>query len=58
MSVPTREIACSSKFSGVVTPAEAQAKIDEQRAVLNGKTPENFGRTGDFSCRLQTSTKN
>lgn len=27
---------------GVVTPAEAQAKIDEQRAVLNGKTPENL----------------
>ena len=31
-----------NKLWGVVTPAEAQAKIDEQRAVLNGKTPENL----------------
>lgn len=27
---------------GVVTPAEAEAKIAEQRAVLGGKTPENL----------------
>ena len=47
-----------NKLWGVVTPAEAQAKIDEQRAVLNGKTPEKFGRTGYFSCTVQTSTKN
>lgn len=31
-----------NKLWGVVTPAEAQAKIDEQRAVLKGKTPENL----------------
>ena len=31
-----------NKLWGVVTPAEAQAKIDEQRSVLNGKTPENL----------------
>ena len=31
-----------NKLWGVVRPAEAQAKIDEQRAVLNGKTPENL----------------
>ena len=31
-----------NKLWGVVTPAEAQAKIDDQRAVLNGKTPENL----------------
>lgn len=31
-----------NKLWGVVTPAEAQAKINEQRAVLNGKTPENL----------------
>lgn len=31
-----------NKLWGVVTPAEAQAKIGEQRAVLNGKTPENL----------------
>ena len=31
-----------NKLWGVVTPAEAQAKIDEQRAVLNGKEPENL----------------
>ena len=31
-----------NKLWGVVMPAEAQAKIDEQRAVLNGKTPENL----------------
>lgn len=31
-----------NKLWGVVTPDEAQAKIDEQRAVLNGKTPENL----------------
>ena len=31
-----------NKLWGVVTPAEAEAKIAEQRAVLNGKTPENL----------------
>ncbi|HEW8384923.1 TPA: UDP-galactopyranose mutase [Streptococcus pneumoniae] len=31
-----------NKLLGVVTPAEAQAKIEEQRAILNGKTPENL----------------
>jgi len=31
-----------NKLWGVVTPKEAQEKIDEQRAVLNGKTPENL----------------
>ncbi|MGT2926484.1 UDP-galactopyranose mutase [Streptococcus cuniculipharyngis] len=31
-----------NKLWGVVTPAEAQAKIDEQRSVLGGKTPENL----------------
>lgn len=31
-----------NKLWGVVTPAEAQAKIDEQRAVLNGKEPTNL----------------
>lgn len=31
-----------NKLWGVVTPEQAQAKIDEQRAVLNGKTPENL----------------
>ncbi|HEV5964182.1 TPA: UDP-galactopyranose mutase [Streptococcus pneumoniae] len=31
-----------NKLWGVVTPAEAQAKIEEQRAILNGKTPENL----------------
>ena len=31
-----------NKLWGVVTPAEAQAKIDEQRAVLNGKIPESL----------------
>ncbi|HFN7398000.1 UDP-galactopyranose mutase [Streptococcus pneumoniae] len=31
-----------NKLWGVVTPAEAQDKIDEQRAILNGKTPENL----------------
>ena len=31
-----------NKLWGVVTPAEAQAKIDEQRAVLNGKEPKNL----------------
>lgn len=31
-----------NKLWGVVTPAEAQAKIEEQCAVLNGKTPENL----------------
>lgn len=31
-----------NKLWGVVTPAEAQAKIEEQRAVLKGKTPENL----------------
>ena len=29
-----------NKLWGVVTPKEAKEKIDEQRAVLNGKTPE------------------
>ena len=31
-----------NKLWGVVTPKEAKEKIDEQRAVLNGKTPENL----------------
>ncbi|CEO73370.1 TPA: UDP-galactopyranose mutase [Streptococcus pneumoniae] len=31
-----------NKLWGVVTPAEAQVKIEEQRAILNGKTPENL----------------
>lgn len=31
-----------NKLWGVVTPAGAQAKIEEQRAILNGKTPENL----------------
>lgn len=31
-----------NKLWGVVIPVEEQAKIDEQRAVLNGKTPENL----------------
>lgn len=31
-----------NKLWGVVTPAEAQAKIEEQRAVLNGKEPTNL----------------
>lgn len=31
-----------NKLWGVVTPKEAQAKIEEQRAVLKGKTPENL----------------
>lgn len=31
-----------SKLWGVTTPAEAQEKIDEQKAVLNGKKPENL----------------
>ena len=31
-----------NKLWGVVTPAEAQAKIDEQKAVLNGKRPSNL----------------
>lgn len=31
-----------NKLWGVVTPAEAEAKIAEQRAVLGGKTPENL----------------
>ena len=31
-----------NKLWGVITPAEAQAKIEEQRAVLNGKIPENL----------------
>ncbi|CIS10129.1 UDP-galactopyranose mutase [Streptococcus pneumoniae] len=31
-----------NKLWGVVTPAEAQAKIEEQRAILNSKTPENL----------------
>ncbi|AUJ28801.1 MAG: UDP-galactopyranose mutase [Liquorilactobacillus hordei] len=31
-----------NKLWGVVTPEEAQAKIDEQKSVLNGKRPENL----------------
>ena len=31
-----------NKLWGVVTPAEAEAKIAEQRAVLGGKTPESL----------------
>lgn len=31
-----------NKLWGVVTPKEAKAKIDEQRAYLNGKRPENL----------------
>ena len=31
-----------NKLWGVVTPAEAEAKIAEKRAVLGGKTPENL----------------
>ncbi|MBF8969897.1 UDP-galactopyranose mutase [Streptococcus sp. NLN76] len=31
-----------NKLWGVVTPEEALAKINEQRAILNGKTPENL----------------
>ncbi|MFD1440871.1 UDP-galactopyranose mutase [Lacticaseibacillus hegangensis] len=31
-----------NKMWGVITPAQAQAKIAEQRAVLNGKKPENL----------------
>ncbi|WP_019774804.1 UDP-galactopyranose mutase, partial [Streptococcus sobrinus] len=31
-----------NKLWGVVTPAQAQAKIDEQKAVLGGKKPENL----------------
>lgn len=31
-----------NKLWGVVTPDEAQAKIDEQRALLKGKKPENL----------------
>lgn len=31
-----------NKLWGVITPAEAQSKIDEQRAILQGKTPENL----------------
>lgn len=31
-----------NKLWGVVTPDEAKAKIDEQRAFLNGKRPENL----------------
>ncbi|HEM3232222.1 TPA: UDP-galactopyranose mutase, partial [Streptococcus suis 2726] len=31
-----------NKLWGVVTPAEAEVKIAEQRAVLGGKTPENL----------------
>ena len=35
-----------NKMWGVVTPAEAKAKIEEQRAVLNGKKPENLEEQG------------
>lgn len=31
-----------NKLWGVITPEEAQAKIEEQRAVLGGKVPENL----------------
>ena len=31
-----------NKLWGVITPAEAQAKIEEQRVALNGKIPENL----------------
>lgn len=31
-----------TKLWGVVTPSEAKEKIEEQRKVLNGKTPENL----------------
>lgn len=31
-----------NKLWGVVTPAEAQAKIEKQKAVLNGKSPQNL----------------
>ena len=31
-----------NKLWGVITPAEAQAKIEEQRAALNSKIPENL----------------
>lgn len=31
-----------NKLWGVITPAEAQSKIDEQREILRGKTPENL----------------
>ncbi len=31
-----------NKLWGVTTPAQAQAKIEEQKAILNGKTPENL----------------
>lgn len=31
-----------NKLWGVVTPEEAQEKIEEQRAILNGKKPENL----------------
>lgn len=31
-----------NKLWGVITPKEAQEKIEEQRAVLNGKKPENL----------------
>ena len=31
-----------NKLWGVITPAEAQSKIEEQRAVLNGKIPESL----------------
>ena len=31
-----------NKLSGVITPEEAEKKIEEQRAVLNGKQPENL----------------
>ncbi|MCP9313064.1 UDP-galactopyranose mutase [Liquorilactobacillus satsumensis] len=31
-----------NKLWGVVTPQEAQAKIEEQRSLLNGKRPENL----------------
>lgn len=35
-----------NKMWGVTTPAEAQAKIEEQRAELNGKKPENLEEQG------------
>ncbi|WP_407894617.1 UDP-galactopyranose mutase [Lacticaseibacillus sp. N501-2] len=31
-----------NKMWGVITPAEAEAKINDQRSILNGKAPENL----------------
>lgn len=46
-----------NKLWGVVTPAEAEAKIAEQRAVLGGKAPENLEEQA-ISLVVQTSMKN